>query len=195
MSDLAAVERLIREGVTLGSLVGDILVGGADFIRGAKLSLYALAKQAMDKHWQIHQQENRGLKPWDKSILCARIVGSPDKSFYIEWYWNKWHKDKAGRYRPLSKHIKKGKGFAYPDSTLKRFAKDWELERVLEAEGRFAAIRQELRDIKRIELVLGQVRRRWSSGRSLDDDGVCGGELDSGGQRGGNGKSFATDPR
>lgn len=116
------------------------------WIGEARVSLHQEARVAVDDYWAHHYKGNGDLDVWERSKLGVRVRTSKEGDFYIQWYWNKWIKDKAGKRRPLSQYIRKGKGFAYPESVLRKLAKEWELDLVLDLERDFAVIRQKVRD-------------------------------------------------
>lgn len=108
--------------------------------------IYPLKKQAreiLDNYFDAHITGNKLHKRYqDKSVLGCRmrIKGS---SIYLEWFFNTWVKLADGRNKPFSTYIKRGKGMSYSQNTLLRYAKDWEVDLVLETEQAFAQIRRQ----------------------------------------------------
>lgn len=131
-----------------------------EWVVEAKSELRNKAKSLVDGYWAHHFKVNEGLNVWEKSALGVRVRNMEGGDFYIQWYWNEWYKDQEGKKRPLSKYIRKGKGYAYPRSALQARAKSWEIELVMSLESEFAEIRQQLRDVKLIELAMRRIKSR-----------------------------------
>ncbi|MBZ9574553.1 conjugative transfer protein MobI(A/C) [Modicisalibacter sp. MOD 31.J] len=129
-----------------------------EWIAQAKEMLRDEAKEGVDSYWAHHFKANEGLDLWKRSTLGARVKKGAGRDFYIQWYWNQWYKDKRGNKHPLSQHIRKGKGFSYPEATLKRYAKEWEMDLVMSLEGDFAEIRKQARELKLAEQALRRLR-------------------------------------
>lgn len=144
------------------------------WIGEARESLHQEARAAVDGYWAHHYKANGGLHVWERSVLGVRVKQLGGGDFYIQWFWNKWIKDKQDKRRPLSQHIRKGKGFAYPESVLRKHAKEWELDLVLSLERDFAVIRQKARELKLAELALRRLqavcRESDSSDSASDPD-------------------------
>jgi len=149
------------------------LVSGVDaqirWISEARESLYQEARATVDGYWAHHYKANGELNVWERSVLGVRVKRSSGDDFYIQWFWNKWIKDKQDRKRPLSQHIRKGKGYAYPASVLRKHAKEWEVDLVLSLERDFAVIRQEARELKLAELALRRLRAVVQDAASPDN--------------------------
>lgn len=119
------------------------------------LALPDLRKAAtalLDEYWEFHRSYNQSCTPSEydqKSILGCHLTSREAPYFGIEWYWNRWTKVN-GKAKPLSVYIRKGQGFRYPSRSLQKYAKPWEVERVLHIEAQFAVIREQVNIIRRI---------------------------------------------
>lgn len=127
------------------------------------------AQVYIDQYWVHHIDGNRGLKPWEGSILGVRAKKGANSDFYVQWFWNRWFKDKGGQVQTRSTYIRKGNGFAYSPRTLEKYAKDWEVGLVLHLESRFAEIRERLRDLKLAEMALRRVQQKHGAAARLDE--------------------------
>jgi len=123
-----------------------------DVIEALHLCIEALAKDAKaiaDEHWNFHLRNNALLPPREK---CRLNVWVRLRRHHLEIYWTHFRffkratSDKSGVY---SKYIPKGKGNQYRAKSLALRAEPWEIDKVLEVEGKMAEIRAEYADIKR----------------------------------------------
>lgn len=129
--------------------------------------LAEIAQSVVDDFWQFHVSNNHPLKPRDKARLnCwARLRGEN-----LEIYWTRfvftYPKSGEGKAGVRSIHISKGRGNQYARAALQRHAKDWEIDTVMEAEKKFAAIRAEYTEIKKI---LFYIKRMNKSRNKLNE--------------------------
>lgn len=157
-------------------------MGSDEFIAGieaqlrwideARDTLRAEAKDLVDGYWSYHFKSNEGLKTRDRSTLGVRVRKMKTGDFYIHWYWNQWYKDEKGGWHPLSRYIRKGKGVAYSETTLRRHAKDWELELVMSLERDFAEVRKQARELKLAQMALVRLRALRGGGDQPADTDV-----------------------
>ena len=75
----------------------------------------------------------------------------------IEWYRNQYVLKKDGGWQALSKYLRRGKGNRYSSRTLKQWARDWEIDLVLEIEEQLADIREQYSCLSKTRYYL----RRW----------------------------------
>ena len=140
-----------------------------DHIAKARDEIRARTQMHIDRYWANHFDGNRNLKPWQGSTLGVRAKKGSGNDFYIQWFWNRWFKDKAGKVQTRSTYIRKGNGFAYAPQTLEKFAKEWELDLVLHLESEFAEIREQLRDLKRGEMALRRAHQKLGVDQHTDE--------------------------
>lgn len=136
-----------RSGVEVGPAAEKAL---SDF----KQVLYNKARALADEFWSHHFQGNKTRPFKESSILGVRLRRKGDDGFYIQWFWNKWVKTREGKVQTLSTHIRKGNGYQYPSWALEKYARDWEVDLVLELERQFAAIREKMRHTNQSRLAL-----------------------------------------
>lgn len=116
------------------------------------------AKGVIDDYWDNHELGNNKAQYGEKSNLCVRLREFPNGAIYPAWYWNKWIRQPDGnKKRPLSTHIRKGKGHRYSQRSLLRYAKDWETDLVLETEDELSQVRLLQKEIKELEKALARV--------------------------------------
>lgn len=103
------------------------------------------ARQLTDSVWATHLQENRHRprSAWGRVLVRARLHHG---NIAIEWFIQRtsWAIDAtSGRRRVFSEHLRKGRGYRYPLSAFKPYARDWELPLIEACEERFAELRRQ----------------------------------------------------
>jgi|AntRauTorckE6833_2_1112554.scaffolds.fasta_scaffold62899_2 hypothetical protein len=140
-----------------------------EIIEALDFNIEELQKEAQriaDEHWRFHLRNNASLPPREK---CRLNVWVRLRRHHLEIYWThfKFFKrvtsDKSGVY---SKYIPKGRGHQYRGKSLALRAEPWEIEKVLEVEGKMAEIRAEYADIKRAITSLKRVEKKAAERRS-----------------------------
>ena len=112
--------------------------------------LREVAKSAADDYWTLRLEGNKDHKA--KSNLGCRVAARGTQ-FAISWFTNSYHKKANDDVDTYSTHLRKGRTSSrYPETTLRKSARDWEFKHVQIAEEIFAAVREELS-------VLGKMRR------------------------------------
>lgn len=123
----------------------------------ARAALRDVAQPWLDEFWLSHWMGRKNHSDYrDWSILGVRARQRGD-DFYLLWFWNKWITNKQGKKVPISTHIRKGRGYQYPEARLTRYARGWEVDVVLEVEAELANIRKRLHYIKRAERTLNRL--------------------------------------
>ncbi|PTB92740.1 hypothetical protein C9974_11595 [Marinobacter sp. B9-2] len=124
------------------------------------------AQTIADEHWRFHLRNNALLPPREK---CRLNVWVRLRRHHLEIYWTHFSffkratSDKSGVY---SKYIPKGRGNQYREKSLALRAETWEIDKVLEVEGKMAEIRAEYADVKRAITALKRVEKRAIDRRS-----------------------------
>ena len=134
-----------------------------EIIAALHLNIEELKKEAQkiaDEHWQFHYRNNALLPPREK---CRLNVWVRMRQYRLEIYWTYFkffkraNSDKSGVY---SNYIPKGRGNQYRAKSLALRAEPWEIDKVLEVEGKMAEIRAEYADIKRAITALKRVEKK-----------------------------------
>ncbi len=128
--------------------------------------LSEIAQDAANNYWTYHILCNKGQK--NKSNLGCRL-SRRGTQFAISWFTNSYLVKPNQEIKTFSTHLRKGRtSFRYPENVLRKAARAWEIDQVLEAENIFAAVREELN-------VLGKIRRSLSaqSRLSLKLQNIC----------------------
>lgn len=121
-------------------------------------SLEETAQTLVDEFWERYWEIRKTHPKSEWGYLGVRLQRR-DNGISIEWYRAQF---RQGQKRPYMIHIPRGKGYAYTSGAFKRArAKDWELEKAMELEEQFAAIRRKLR-------MLAQMRRYYFEYRKDD---------------------------
>ena len=103
------------------------------------------ARQLTDSVWATHLQENRHRprSAWGRVLVRARLHHG---NIAIEWFIQRTSRaidETSGRRRVFSEHLRKGRGYRYPLSAFKPYARDWELPLIETCEERFAELRRQ----------------------------------------------------
>ena len=101
------------------------------------------AEEEVADFWDFRIFENKKLKdtPNKRSVMGVRAKMNSGKYLSIEWFHNTFYLS-GGKWKALSHYIRRGKSYSYSDKALAKHAKEWELERILEAEKVFAHCRK-----------------------------------------------------
>lgn len=130
-------------------------------------NLEETAQTLVDEFWERYWEIRKTHPKSEWGYLGVRLQRR-DNGISIEWYRAQF---RQGQKRPYMIHIPRGKGYAYTAGAFKRArAKDWELEKALELEEKFAIIRRKLK-------MLTQMRRYYFEYRKGDlagDNGIEG---------------------
>lgn len=122
--------------------------------------LAELAQSVVDDFWQFHVAHNHPLKPKEKGRLNCWVRLRGDN---LEIFWTRFvfthSKSNDGKTGVRSIHIPKGRKSQYARASLQRHAKDWEIEKVMEAEKKLAAIRSEYTEIKKTLFYLKRMHK------------------------------------
>ena len=114
--------------------------------------LYEQAKEIGDEVWALSQwaKETKPIQEWAKYRVRVRW-----KTNSISIEWNRViFVGPPGKRRPLSKYVRRGKGYAYRISTFGD-APDWELFSIGRFEGQFGPMRKR---IERLVKMLKEIR-------------------------------------
>jgi hypothetical protein len=108
-------------------------------------ALVQQARQLTDSVWATHLQENRHRprSAWGRVLVRARLHHG---TIAIEWFIQRTSRAidaTSGRRRVFSEHLRKGRGYRYPLSAFKPYARDWELPLIETCEERFAELRRQ----------------------------------------------------
>lgn len=110
----------------------------------------------IDDYWQWMLKETATKEKDDKNNLCVRARRTTT-GVTIQWYYNKWYRADES-WKPMSKYIKKGRtSVRYKNAALKKHARDWDWDRVVETEDRLSEIRyvvQKITDTRRAAGIL-----------------------------------------
>ncbi|MHB1514082.1 MAG: conjugative transfer protein MobI(A/C) [Acidiferrobacter sp.] len=90
------------------------------------------------------------------SDLRVRVRLVEDRYLSIEWLVRRWY-TKDGMHRFRTTYIRKGRGLAYRDAALSRYARTDDREAVLEAEQKFAEIRRKAKQLSEFESLAKEV--------------------------------------
>ncbi len=130
------------KGSALAPLIAELIIRLVDLCLA---DLVQQARQLTDSVWATHLQENRHRprSAWGRVLVRARLHHG---NIAIEWFIQRTSRAidaTSGRRRVFSEHLRKGRGYRYPLSAFKPYARDWELPLIETCEARFAELRRQ----------------------------------------------------
>jgi len=112
---------------------------------------------------------NEPLKPFDRSTMRLRVRRRGNYSLSALWTWTRFFKTKDG-WQPRTQEINKGRTPRTPYDRLNKHAKEWEIEKIWEAELKLTEIRKELKVLKRIVADLRLLEKTDTNARKVLGD-------------------------
>lgn len=124
------------------------------------LELGIQAKRVRDEHWNYHLRENAMLKPEDKGRLNVRARVRKGGLEISWWHFRFVKREGSTKSTIRSWSIPKGRAHMYRHHSLAVRGKPWEMQKVLETEGKMAQIRSEYAEVRKALTALKRMQKK-----------------------------------
>lgn len=108
--------------------------------------LYDLHRQAVGivaDHWDAVMKHERGAKSWEDKSRLQLASHRKGNHIQLKWIGTRWFGTGSSR-KSVKVSIKRtGRDLSYTQAALKQWARDWELELVMDTESKLAPIRRQ----------------------------------------------------
>ena len=111
------------------------------------------AMSIVDQYWAWRTNQHASRPFADQSRMALRVHDTQSGSFQVEWYAFRWVKTKKGnKHRYIS--IKKGTGDKYPRPALAEYAREWELDQIVEIDEALATVRRAVKALGKARMAI-----------------------------------------
>jgi vacuolar-type H+-ATPase subunit H len=112
-------------------------------------ALYEQAMRVAEEQWGFTQERSERYEGWENKTSLQLSCVKEGNHLNIKWTGVRWY-GKAGKRKMVREAIPRRKdALTYTESALRKHAKDWEIEKVLETEKKLESIRRQAHHIVR----------------------------------------------
>jgi vacuolar-type H+-ATPase subunit H len=140
--------------------------------------LYARAEVIALDHWEFtgnHSEKNSG---WEKRSSLLLSCVREGNHINAKWVDVRWYGQKSQRKMVREAIPRKKDALTYTESALRKHAKDWEIEKVLETEKKLESIRRQAHHIVRAIMSIRSAKKVNRVTPVFDMEGADAGEDD-----------------